>query len=111
MMIPVTSLAIATQLTVTIADDVPHFDLEPVCHGISQQGGLDLEPNKSVQQDSASCIKSELAIRDQLVNQWSSFNATDKVNCIAGSSTGGLASYSGLLTCLQMAKDARKLGQ
>ena len=36
MMIPVTSLAIATQLTVTIADDVPHFDLEPVCHGISQ---------------------------------------------------------------------------
>ncbi len=111
MMVPAMMLALATQLTVTIADDVPHFDLEPVCRGISQQGGLDLEPNKSVKQDYNSCLKSEMAVREQLVSQWSTFNASDKANCIGGSSAGGLASYSGLLTCLQMAKEVRKLGQ
>lgn len=35
MMIPVTALALVTQLTVTIADAVPHFNLEPVCRGIA----------------------------------------------------------------------------
>jgi len=111
MMIPVATFALAAQLTIAIADDVPQFDIEPVCRGISQQGGLSLEPNKSVQQDYAGCMKSELAIRDQLVSQWPTFKAADRANCVAASSAGGLASYSGLLTCLQMAKGASKLGQ
>jgi hypothetical protein len=111
MMIAVISLALVTQLTVAIADDVPNFNVEPVCRGISQQGGLSLEPNKSVRQDYDSCIKSEMAAREQLVNQWSTFKASDKANCIGASSAGGLASYSGLLTCLQMAAAANKLGQ
>jgi len=68
MMIPVTTLALVTQLTVLVADDVPRFNLEPVCRGIAQQGGLDLEPNQSVRQDLESCIKSEMAVRDQLVD-------------------------------------------
>jgi hypothetical protein len=37
MMIPVTVLALVTQLTVTIADAIPHFNLEPVCHGFGFQ--------------------------------------------------------------------------
>jgi hypothetical protein len=111
MIIPIAALALASQLTVTIADDVPQFNLEPLCHGIAQQGGLDLQPNQSARQDYQGCMQSEMAIRDQLAKQWSSFNASDKANCVGGSSAGGLASYTGLLTCLQMAKDARKLGQ
>jgi hypothetical protein len=111
MMIPVMALALVTHMAVTVADDVPSFDLEPLCRGIAQQGGLDLEPNQSVRQDYNGCIKSEMFIRDQLVNQWSTFKPSDRANCIAGSSAGGLASYSGLLTCLQMAGDASKLGQ
>jgi len=111
MMIPVTTLALVTQLTVLVADDVPRFNLEPVCRGIAQQGGLDLEPNQSVRQDLESCIKSEMAVRDQLVQQWSAFTATDKANCIGESTAGGLPSYTDLLTCLQMARDARKQGE
>jgi hypothetical protein len=111
MKIPVIALALVAQLTVAIADDVPNFNVEPVCRGISQQGGLSLEPNQSVQQDYDSCIKSEMASREQLVTQWSTFKASDKANCIGASSAGGLASYSGLLTCLQMAAAANKLGQ
>ena len=109
MMIPVTALALVTQLTVTIADAVPHFNLEPVCHGIAQQGGLDLEPNESARQNFKSCIKSEMAIRGKLVKQWSTFKASDKANCIGESNAGGLPSYTDLLTCLQMARDASKM--
>jgi hypothetical protein len=111
MMIPVMTLALATQLTVTIADNVPQFNLNPICRGIAQQGGLALEPNQSARQDFHSCIKSEMAIRDQLAKQWSSFKPENKANCIGEASAGGLPSYTGLLSCLQMAKAAGHLGQ
>jgi hypothetical protein len=111
MMIPVMTLALATQLTVAIADTVPHFNLDPLCHGIAQQGGLALEPNQSVRRDFRSCIKSEMAIRRHLVKQWSTFKPANKTNCIGEASAGGLPSYTGLLSCLQMAKAAGQLGQ
>jgi len=111
MMIPIMALALVSQLVVTIADDVPRFNLEPVCHGIARQGGLDLEPNQSVRQDFNSCMKSEMAIRDQLVEQWSTFKASDKSNCIGETNAGGMPSYTDLLTCLQMAMDASKLNK
>ena len=111
MMIPVPILAFVTQLTFTIADDVPQFNLEPTCRGIAQQSGLDLQPNRSTGQDYKSCMQSEMAVRDQLVKQWSTYKASDKANCISGSSLGGLASYTGLLTCLQMATEANKIGR
>ena len=108
---PIMTLALVTQLTVTIADSVPRFNLRPVCRGIAQQGGFDLEPNQSVQHDFSSCLKSEMAIRRQLVKQWATFKASNKANCIGESSAGGLPSYTGLLACLQMAKAASQLGQ
>jgi hypothetical protein len=110
MMIPATALALVTQL-MTIADNVPRFNLEPVCHGIAEQGGLDLEPGRSARQDFTTCMTSEMAMRDQLVKQWSRFKASDKANCIGEASAGGLSSYTDLMTCLQMAKDANGLGQ
>jgi len=111
MMIPVATLALATQLSFTIADDVPQFNLEPTCRGIAQQSGLDLQPDQSTRQDYQSCMQSEMAVRDQLVKQWSTYKASDKANCISGASVGGLASYTGLLTCLQMATEANKIGR
>ena len=108
-MIPITSLALVTQLTLTIADVVPRFNLEPVCHGIAQQGGLALEPKQNARQDFSRCVKSEMAIRGKLVRQWSTFKVADKANCIGETNAGGLPSYSGLLTCLQMARDASKM--
>ena len=111
MMIPVMALALVSQLVVAIADDAPRLNLEPVCHGINRQGGLDLEPNQSAPEDFDSCMKSEMAIRDQLVEQWSTFKASDKSNCIGETNAGGMPSYTDLLTCLQMAMDASKLNK
>jgi hypothetical protein len=111
MMIPVMTLALVTQLTVTVADTVPRYNLGPVCRGISQNGGLDLQPGQSARHDYNSCLKSEMAMRRQLVRQWSSFKPANRANCIGETNAGGLPSYTGLLTCLQMAKAAGKLGQ
>jgi hypothetical protein len=108
-LIPATALALVAQLSAAIADGVPRYNLAPLCRGIAQQGGMSLLPNQSAPKDYKSCITSEMAVRRQLVKQWSTFKASNKANCIGENSAGGLPSYTGLLSCLQMAKDASKL--
>ena len=55
------------------------------------------------------CIQSEKEVRDELVKQWSSFSATDRVSCESEARMGGNLSYTELLTCLEMARDVRSL--
>ena len=88
---------------------VPDLNVDPVCHGIAQQaanpsetGGPDLAFSK--------CVQSEQVMRQKLVNEWSTFLPTEKSNCI-GAEAGGMASYTDLVTCLEMARDARQLNQ
>jgi hypothetical protein len=91
------------------ADDVPDLNVDPVCRGIAQQAS---DPGETGGPDLAfaRCVKSEQAMRQKLSEEWSSFLPADKANCI-GSEKGGLASYTDLVTCLEMARDARKLNQ
>jgi hypothetical protein len=108
-LIPATALALAAQLTVAFAGGVPHYNLTPLCRGIAQQGGMSLLPGQSAPKDYKSCVTSEMAVRRQLVKQWPTFKASNKANCIGENSAGGLSSYTGLLSCLQMAQDASKM--
>jgi hypothetical protein len=89
------------------ADDVPDLNVDPVCRGIAQQakdpgekGGPDLAFSQ--------CVKSEQAMREKLSKEWTTFAPTDKAHCI-GNEKGGYASYTDLITCLEMARDARKM--
>jgi hypothetical protein len=107
-LIPVTALALVAQLTVAIADGVPRYNLEPLCRGIAQQGGMSLLPNQSPKKDYRSCA-SEMKVRKQLVKLWPTFKASNKANCIGENTAGGLSSYTGLLSCLQMAQEASKM--
>jgi hypothetical protein len=108
-LIPAAALTLVAQLTVAFADGVPHYNLAPLCRGIAQQGGMSLLPKQSAPKDYKSCITSEMAVRHQLVKHWSTFKASNKANCIGENSAGGLPSYTGLLSCLQMAKEAGKM--
>jgi hypothetical protein len=90
-----------------VADDVPNLNVDPVCRGIAQQakdpgekGGPDLAFSQ--------CVKSENAMREKLSREWSTFGPTDKAHCV-GNEKGGYASYTDLITCLEMARDARKM--
>jgi hypothetical protein len=61
--------------------------------------------------DSDSCLKTEQATREQLAKEWTSFTAGDRSTCTGLSSIGGQATYTELLTCLEMMRDARKLSK
>ena len=97
-----------TSWSIVLSDEIPNFDLHPVCRGIAEmasdpgeRGGPDLTFNQ--------CIKSEQTIRETtLAQQWSTFARSDREECVQDTMGGGLPSYSDLLTCLQMAEDARK---
>ena len=108
-LIPATALALVAQLTVAVADGVPRYDLKPLCRGIAQQGGMSLLPSQRAPKDYKTCISSEMAVRRQLAKLWPTFKASNKANCIGENSAGGLPSYTGLLSCLQMAQEASKL--
>jgi hypothetical protein len=50
----------------------------------------------------------EKEARDHLQKQWAQFNPSDKAQCIQETTMGGTSSYVELLTCLEMARDARR---
>ena len=89
------------------AQAIPDLNVDPVCHGIAQQapdpsekGGPDLAFSK--------CVQSEQAMRQTRQRMVDIF--ADRSNCI-GEQMGGMASYTDLVSCLDMAKDARQLNQ
>ena len=88
---------------------IPDLNVDPVCRGIAQQAA---DPSEKGGPDLAfsQCVQSEQAMRQKLVNEWSTFLPTEKANCI-GEQMGGMASYTDLVSCLEMAKDARQLNQ
>jgi hypothetical protein len=101
-------LIVGTQVALAAADSVPVLNVQQVCQGIAQQGGVSFH-DTDVADEKKNCLDSENAVRDQLVKQWSSFSAPDKSACTKESEMGGESSYTELLTCLEMARDVRQL--
>ena len=101
-------LALGAQLMIPVVDSVPTLNVEQVCTGIAQQGGVTFHDSATAQ-EKKDCLDSEQSIRDELVKQWPSFNGSDKVHCTNESRMGGESSYTELLTCLEMARDVRTM--
>jgi hypothetical protein len=107
-MIVPSALALGAQLMMPVADSVPTLNVEQVCQGIAQQGGVTFH-DPQIAQEKKDCLDSEQATRDELVKQWSSFSPPDKTACTNEARMGGDSSYTELLTCLEMARDVRKM--
>lgn len=107
----VASIALTALLTSTVfalSDDLPTLNVKPVCRGIavqamnpSEKGGPDLKFND--------CVDSEIQVRNELTIAWSTFAPANKGHCVRETTMGGLSSYTELITCLEMARDVRKL--
>lgn len=80
-----------------VADSVPKFDIARECRS---EGGSTAVLER--------CAADEAAARDQLQPQWIQFGPRDRAVCIRETSTDGTPSYVELLTCLEMARDAKK---
>jgi hypothetical protein len=106
MLISFSTLVLASQLIVTVADNVPKFNIERGCKVDSTASGLDVESVKS-------CVHDEQQALDQLQTQWSQFAPSDRAMCTGETTQGdGVPpSYVELLTCLQGQLLAKKLNK
>jgi hypothetical protein len=74
------------------ADPLPNFSVEPFCRAVARRaapvGDLD------------NCMRKEMEAKDQLAKEW---------YCLQLSTIGGDPTYTELLTCLELQRDARRL--
>jgi hypothetical protein len=99
-MFPRFESALLAAAVVLIADSVPTFDVESFCRRVEDIAG-------SAYADV--CMRKEQEARDQLAQQWARFPAADRSFCRQLSTTGGDPTYTELLTCLELQRDARDL--
>jgi hypothetical protein len=55
------------------------------------------------------CLADESAAQDTLRQNWATYAANDKTQCVGMTRTGGPASYVELLSCLEIMRDARNI--
>ncbi|BAT60494.1 hypothetical protein GJW-30_1_03038 [Variibacter gotjawalensis] len=95
--------AFATALApAAFAQEAPNFDARPGCQA-GARSGLVAKP------DTDACVRGELKARDHMVQQWAEFPAPDKQRCVAKTHMGGPPSYVEVLTCLELARDVRRM--
>jgi len=102
------AVLLGAHLLMPVSDSVPTLNVEQVCQGIAQQGGVSFH-DTDIAEEKQNCLDSEQAIREELSKEWPSFAPADKVACTNESKMGGDSSYTELLTCLEMARDVREL--
>ena len=100
MILPV--ILMGTQLAIAVQNTVPNLDVGPSCRAAAS-GSL------GIKQDLDNCLKTEQDARSQIGKEWSEFTASDRTTCVGLASMGGSATYTELLTCLELMRDARKL--
>ena len=107
MMLPA-ALILGMGLMTPVVDGVPKLNVEQVCQGIAQQGGVSFH-DADIAVEKKNCLDSENATRDELAKQWPRFSSADKIACTNEAEMGGDSSYTELLTCLEMARDMRTI--
>jgi len=85
---------------VLAANSVPKFDVEPSCQAATAAASL---PGR----DSAACQRDEQDARSTLQKDWNKYSGQDQTRCADFVAVGGAPSYVELLTCLEMAKEAK----
>jgi hypothetical protein len=94
------ALFLASQSFLLIADEMPVFDAAKGCRATNSVAGDRYDR----------CIRDENSARDELSKQWSQFSASQRRQC-SQEVRGFEPSYVELLTCLQMARDAKTMPQ
>jgi len=94
------ALAFGSPLVIEVAD-IPVYDVSPAC-----RAAVTVMPGSF-----EACMKDEQGARAQLAASWDRFSGPQRDSCVQTENTGGSPSYVELLTCLQMAQDAKSLPQ
>ena len=106
MTVAVALAALGVSVSAARSDQYPPLNVAPICHGITEQSDLQAGLRAA---NFDQCMKAEQVDRETMIKEWSTFSADDRRHCIAEATMGGESSYTDLLTCLEMARDVRKL--
>jgi len=87
---------------VLAADGIPKFNVELTCRPAAVAGVL---PGRS----SAACQQDENKARAKLEQDWPQYNTAQRAQCAKFAGLDRAPSYVELLTCLEMAKQAKEL--
>jgi hypothetical protein len=89
---------LATLSPIVVSDTAPKFDIVRECR---------IEGGRSV--DVARCSRDQAAALRQLQETWAQYAAADRKTCTTAATIGDFASYVELLSCLEMARDAKSV--
>jgi hypothetical protein len=87
-------------LSLAAADRLPGFDVEKQCTDIARRAAPFA--------DAGACLRKERSARERLAREWASFAPADKAHCLELSQTAD-PTYTELLTCLELAREARNI--
>jgi len=83
------------------AGGVPFFNVEPHCRAVAAMATPVGDPQV--------CLRKEQKARTELIRQWSGFHPDDRAHCLHLATLGPEPTYTHLLTCLELEREARKL--
>ena len=108
MIVSFSRLVLASQLIVTVVDNVPSFNIERGCK-IDSAPALDLDADLNA--TTKRCADDEQEAKDQLQTQWTQFAPSDKTMCteVTTDAASIPPSYVELLTCLQGRQLVRRI--
>ena len=100
-MVPRIESALLAAAVVLVADSVPTFNVGSFCRKVAAMAHPFVDVDV--------CMRKEQEARDQVVQQWTQFPAADRSYCRQLTTMGGDPTYTALLTCLELQRDARNL--
>ena len=84
---------------------VPTYNIDAICGGAASIAHV-LET--TAPDNAQNCRQDERSARQQLLQQWAQFDATDRVMCDGAAQSGTVEpTYTELMTCLEVARDNR----
>jgi hypothetical protein len=95
-------IVLATSQAALAADTVPDFNIEPTCRSATAAS-----PGRTID----ICRQDERDARAKLEQGWAGYPAKDRASCIRLSTLDGNPSYVEVLTCLEIATEARATGE
>ena len=97
-------LLLGLQVAVALADTPPKLDVTTSCNAAAQYA-------VSAGRDKDACMGDERTAETTLAQNWSKYSADDKSQCVGTVKTGGPSSYVELLSCIEVSRDAKQLGE
>ena len=97
---PFAAMIFGGLLLVAAADQPPTLNIARTCLGADRDLSATTKPGQ--------CERIEEEARNTLASEWSNFSAGDRRDCVAITKIGGVPSYVQVLTCLEIARDARR---